>query len=477
MSEQATEAAMNNQDEKINSFYEEAEAAETVARVDELEAALEISGLPPLVTRRIASLLRGKKAHLTVRSLHLTERSLRLGTHFSRIDEVFVQDEKDGLGDFGKVNYMNSCRPKYKTEDLDQKQSAGRNAKRSREEEEPGAKPGGRTIRTRFAAKQQDVYQITYSAAKTAGGPATNDGQSRQSSHAQNRYQIWKKAAVGADPAGDIAHLVPASVNGAHSYWFVTDFLFGFDESRKWKETQCLLHGTNGTGSEGAKSKIHHSGIKHMVTNKVLLANQRDYFDAAPCVMIVPILIPAHARDWTGGGYPAIMLIDRFGEGPPNTLESVCNLTHFTFYDESISNKAERKDLEIAEALLKHYTKAILYAQLHRKPEQADFDFTAPATAFIPKLSGDVGGLHVRKIYFSDNGSAKGHPAPDPLLLVSKAVAVLQKRHGCVVARAEPADNHVLSDASIEAEEDYLRRREAAMPRPDPIGLNVIITK
>lgn len=215
-----------------------------------------------------------------------------------------------------------------------------------------------------------------------------------------------------------------------------------------------------------------------MVTNKVLLAGQRDYFDLAPCVIIVPILNAKKAREWTGEAYQAVMLIDSFGDaddGHRNSLESVCALTHFTFYDESIP-KAESEDLHTAESLLQHYTKAILYAQLRKKPNPVKFNLGDATTAFFPKLS--TKSLTVRKVSFEDNRTGDGHPAPDPLLLVSKAIAVLQKRHGFeIVAAAEPVENYVPSDLSLQAEEEFLKRREAARSYPDPVGLDIIITE
>ena len=81
---------------------------------------------------------------------------------------------------------------------------------------------------------------------------------------------------------------------------------------------------------------------------------------------------------------------------------------------------------------------------------------------------------------FQSNDSPEGHPAPDPVLLVTKSISVFQKRHGFnIVAAAGPHDNsdYFASDLSIQAEEEFLARREKALSFscPDPVGLDIII--
>ena len=43
---------------------------------------------------------------------------------------------------------------------------------------------------------------------------------------------------------------------------------------------------------------VSHTGLKHMICNKIRLCGQKRYFDANPCVIIVPILTMKQARDW-----------------------------------------------------------------------------------------------------------------------------------------------------------------------------------
>ena len=80
---------------------------------------------------------------------------------------------------------------------------------------------------------------------------------------------------------------------------------------------------------------------------------------------------------------------------------------------------------------------------------------------FFPKLPDNVGSLKVRKISFHSNDSGEGHPAPDPLLLVTKAIVNLQKRNGFKIAVSDdPEDDCLPSEQSIQVEEEYLIERE-----------------
>lgn len=102
-----------------------------------------------------------------------------------------------------------------------------------------------------------------------------------------------------------------------------------------------------------------------MISNKILLPCQGDYFDAAPCVIIVPIMTREQAIGWRGTGCSAIMLIGKFGEEAKTNLRSVCNLTFFSQPD---GHKAEPDGLTTANSVLQEYAEAILFAQQQRKP-------------------------------------------------------------------------------------------------------------
>jgi hypothetical protein len=337
----------------------------------------------------------------------------------------------------------------------------------------PEKEENGKTVGTVI-----DAYKTTYKAAKVKkNNPTDKNGQSRSSNHSTNKTKIWKTPVVGPlDENVQIAHLVPAAVDHANSYWFVTDFLFGMGKERTWKEVLRILHGSKG---HKKKSRTPNTGIKHMVTNKVLLHGQALYFDKYPaCVVIVPILALQEALDWRGGGYEAIMLIDKYAKdnGEEITLSEVCHGTHFSAPG---GQEAGPKELTTACTLLQNYTRAILFGQRKRKPRACGFLLDDAVRAFYPELPKDLNDLKVRKVRFEDNEGTEGHPAPDPLLLVTKAVTVLQKRKGFrITAAAEPIEDsdYRPSDLSILAEEEFLRRREEAMVYPDPVGLCIDVS-
>ena len=98
---------------------------------------------------------------------------------------------------------------------------------------------------------------------------------------------------------------------------------------------------------------------------------------------------------------------------------------------------------------------------------------------FFQSSPDNVDSLKVRKITFHSNDSVEGHPAPDPLLLVTKAIVNLQKRNGFEIAVSEdPEDDYLPSEQSIQAEEEYLIEREQRaqnMKFRNPIGFDVIV--
>lgn len=85
--------------------------------------------------------------------------------------------------------------------------------------------------------------------------------------------------------------------------------------------------------------------------------------------------------------------------------------------------------------------------------------------------------FNVRKISFSANAALTGHPAPDPLLLLSKTIGVLQLRHNfAIVAAVEPSsDEEIPSEGSIQAEEDFLRLREQSIIHQNPLGMDIFV--
>jgi hypothetical protein len=85
----------------------------------------------------------------------------------------------------------------------------------------------------------------------------------------------------------------------------------------------------------------------------------------------------------------------------------------------------------------------------------------------------------VRKIHFAEQdapseSSFKGHPAPDPLLLVSKSAVVWAKRRGVkLAAAAEPQDDASWDTMHEIAMQHFLKTRDLAN-KINPVGLTII---
>ena len=96
---------------------------------------------------------------------------------------------------------------------------------------------------------------------------------------------------------------------------------------------------------------------------------------------------------------------------------------------------------------------------------------------FYPVIPDKLHRFNVRKISFSANAALTGHPAPDPLLLLSKTIGVLQLRHNfTIVTAAEPSsDKDIPSEGSIQAEEDFLRLREQSSIHQNPLGMDIVV--
>jgi len=439
-----------------------------------------------------------------------TARRFNVGTLFTRIDELFNdnlrdQIEHNSLDDYQLGSYLSCCR-KATIEGTNEgrvTRTPPRRSKRVKRQNETWI-AGTTTVNfnCRDANVDQrivnviDAYNVTLANAQNFDCLAASDlSKSKTSNHGTKRNLIWKTSVLGADIDGhDIAHLVPASSGNADSYWFVADFLFGcYGEGRHDAKTseirfnliRRLIHGTLDTSNKRHKN----TGIKNMVTNKVMLASQRDYFDNTPCVTIFPIYSVEEAKTWTGQGYDAIMLIDEYDDDDDNgrraTLQNVVAFTGYSSgnFDSATSvTTADHSEIKKAINLCRKYTLAILYAQLNLKPESINFSMNGNiSSAYVPKELGDEDTLtlqndFVRKVSFQNNSSSDGHPAPDPLLLLTKSITVLQRRHNFnIVAAAEPSDEFGRSDASLAAEEAYLKWRESCIQVRNPIGMDIIV--
>jgi hypothetical protein len=364
-------------------------------------------------------------------------RALNNGTYFTTIDELFGAEacaRKNNL-----LQYNSLCRPLF-----------------------DGQTP-----------VPFEAYRLTFAAAAAAPSAiqaAVLPGQSRTSISTENARAIWEENVTGS-ASGEIAHLVPSSPGHANTYFFVTDFLFGYDENRTWATQERLIHGTNGENGR----RRDNTGVKHMVANKFRLPNQKPYFDNNPCVLIIPCLSVEDAKGWSGQGYDAIMLIDVF---PPQVYSSLADVARETGFTHDVFLEAVPTDIDVALSLMCEYTVGMFSAFCFQRQDCPIESITADYV--LPQLRQGTPIKPVRKIHFSghnntDQGGGR-NPAPDPILLVVKAIVNWNRRHyKQLVAAAEPDDEYV-DELDELAERQYLEwRDQLRYPPQGPIGLEVTV--
>lgn len=116
---------------------------------------------------------------------------------------------------------------------------------------------------------------------------------------------------------GEIAHLIPASPFQASLYVHVARWVFGIPYDRPNVSDhflQKLIHGAAPVDDNGKiLRRLQHTGAKHMVSNKLRLCNQGDYYDREAKCLIVPVCTLDEGKAWNGNGYKAIVMVDSKG--------------------------------------------------------------------------------------------------------------------------------------------------------------------
>ena len=428
----------------------------------------------------------GPKAHSAL--LHfLNERRLRKGTYYTTIDD-FLECESQVAPTIGKAAYKDLCRPYF--------QKGGK---------ETVCRTSGTTT---SKSKTYDPYEKTLRSLEDHPdlSAATADGQSRRSLDTDARASIWPCSVTRQTLSGEIAHLVPASKEHADTYFFVADFLFGYEEQRDEKSLWRLIHGSRskppknrsrlkqkrkrdaneteesvGSTRKVIGSRVYYTGVKHMTSNMLRLAGQKDYWDKWPCVLLLPICEVDFAKNWTGEGYDAIMLIDQWPEpqdvdvsNSPRTMDLQDVAAQVNFLDAG-EVEDDEENLQKAIELLRLFCSGILYALQKRKPESSSFECLTAGLA-LPRMKTKES-RRVRRIKFSGQSETSGHPAPDPILLVCKSAVVWARRKGWkLAAAAEPEDleDDISWDTlhAISARR-FLEQRECAADTQNVIGLEV----
>eukprot|EP00531_Pseudo-nitzschia_arenysensis_P003973 CAMPEP_0116150292 /NCGR_PEP_ID=MMETSP0329-20121206/19462_1 /TAXON_ID=697910 /ORGANISM="Pseudo-nitzschia arenysensis, Strain B593" /LENGTH=486 /DNA_ID=CAMNT_0003646781 /DNA_START=162 /DNA_END=1622 /DNA_ORIENTATION=- len=403
--------------------------------------------------------LEAQRAQLEAQNAQLQARNAQLqaqknGTYFALIDDIFEPVEK--------THCLSNNRKKESARELFKEVCRGEdhaNTCSFKNGKEDGIQ------------QMLETYRITLEKANEANDSdakaAYANAQSRSGSHSTKMDSIWQKGIFGETgySKGDIAHLVPASSQNANTYWFVADFLFGYNEKRSWEKKKRLIHGTNNTEQERFKN----TGIKHSVPNKIMLAGQRKHFDERPNVVIIPILTVEEAKTWIGGAYDAIVLIDASNRDRRDIeLSTIGSDTHFKQGD--LTNLATKAEVQKAHALVKKYTNAIIGAQRHFAPTESRIDdkgkpnavdslFDSKNIQYSDTELSWKGEPKVRKIGFTSH-SEEGHPAPDPILLVTRAAVQLQRRKDFLLVAVDEDWDDDVDELSALAEDLFLWKRK-----------------
>jgi hypothetical protein len=279
-------------------------------------------------------------------------------------------------------------------------------------------------------------------------------------------------------PAGQVAHLVPASPLNASLYFDMVKWIFGKvfgDPNVASTAVQKLIHGAARAKKKSDKAgrstgkREHHTGMKHMASNKIRLCSQKDYYDDNPFVLILPIYDIKKAKEWNGEGYSAIFMIDA---KKGHDIGTVARLTNFHGITQKTATPLE---LETARGLLEATLKGMAHSltgmskRTHRflngkhwsiiKELQTKVSLTGKVIVPNRRAASDDSSDQVRvaKITFWSHESGQGHPAPDPLLLSIKAAINWSSFHDQkLLAAGDPPEDVDSDDESYIAEKTYL---------------------
>ena len=352
----------------------------------------------------------------------------------------------------------------------------------------------------------ENVYEWTKTCAYQSSTSAADDPGSRSRSSLQSARRVWPTDIFGNKNCGQLAHLVPATPLHATLYTDVARCTLAVHHRHRWRTLQKMIHGSKKT------SRLPHTGIKHLVANRIRLAAQADFLDNAPCILIVPVMSLEAMKKWNGEKYDAVVMVGAYKDEEKDisfTVQDVCRRVQMSVLPEE--NDAELKDpsvpfnvryciadeeqVELARRLLVDVLLGLADSLLRRLPKikgkldkkqkekltelQGHFSFgtllrlpkakvksdpeakvkSDPEVESDPKVKVKEKPLRVRLVSFGDYASSEGrHPAPDPLLLAIRAGITWSWRHGQkLLAAAEPQDDDIERDELYElAIEQYL---------------------
>jgi hypothetical protein len=310
------------------------------------------------------------------------------------------------------------------------------------------------------------VYSWTRAKAESAEYEMVSQRTTRSGLDPEKRLSIWPKDIFGsADTSkAEVAHLVPASHSASTLFFDVAICALGLDDAGcDWQTIQKAIHGSR----EPGRCRTENTGIKHFVSNKISLGDQKSFFDERPCVLIVPALALEVVKDWGGGGYKAIVMIDEWRDEKTDTLTTRSKVCRgIDMLDKA--EPASPADVELARKLLEQVVLGMAYSlNIGSTKREASLSEGQLKTlkdlrnAYIP-VDGTRGvcvpraqpelAPRVRVVEFHDVTNEDEHPAPDPFLLaVRAAVTWSERNHKPLLAAAGPRGE---SEGGDEGDED-----------------------
>jgi hypothetical protein len=272
------------------------------------------------------------------------------------------------------------------------------------------------------------------------------------------------------DTMSDIAHLVPASAMNAGMYADVARCVFAVpdrpagDEAADGPILQKLIHGCGLPGEDTTP----HTGMKHMLSNKIRLPLQGPFFDRNPCFCIIPCLSLAAVKAWNGHSYTAIVLAGSWDgteawqvyrdmmAGVSLTLASVEQVNNardlltdtvlalaYSFHHrrERMTDGAHVRSIQALERIALTYADAAVDGQGIKVPTERQHP---------------LDNLRVGLIEYAGHDGSTGHPAPDPMLLVIKAAINWSWRNNQKMMMEGKPEEPEVDELDILAEERYL---------------------
>ena len=254
--------------------------------------------------------------------------------------------------------------------------------------------------------------------------------------------------------SSEVAHLLPDAAAESVEWYDVACWAMGYDPRvARWEDIFRLLHGT-----KPGQKRTFGSGICQFVANKARINQQERLIEKNdPQLLLLPIMSRQQCLDWNGDDYDVIVLVgtDEDKGGYKWVVKEV-GMTHIAY---SRMGDASKDEFLKAMSLLRECTIAMVQALVNfepppveeyateeqkkkmrdavqaRKDRQTDFlSLVGQSYVTVPNVENKMFSVDnnpfrgICKVSFSNDKDKNLHPAPDPLLLVSRASVVWSVR-------------------------------------------------